>query len=136
MNSQERKATVVLASVMSLRMLGLFLVLPVFSLYAMKLQNATPFLMWTGYGNLWINAGDVADPLWTLVRPIGRKPVILLGLSLFILGSFIAAYATSIEWMVVGRALQGGGAVGSALMALLADVTRTASAPRPWLLWA
>lgn len=124
MNSQERKAAISLAFIYSLRMLGLFMVLPVFSLYAAKLNMARPTLVGIALGIYGLTQAMFQIPFGMLSDKIGRKPVISLGLLIFMLGSFFAGVSHNIYGVIAGRALQGMGAVGSAISALLADLTR------------
>lgn len=124
MTATERSAIMSLSSIMGLRMVGLFMVLPVFSLYAQQLQGATPFLTGLAIGIYGLFQALCQIPFGILSDRIGRKPVILLGLGIFILGSLVAAYSQTILPMIIGRALQGGGAVGSTILALMADLTR------------
>lgn len=124
MNIAELRATLALAGVFGLRMLGMFLILPVFVLYATDLPGATPALMGLALGIYGLTQGLLQIPLGWLSDRLGRKPVIAAGLVLFGVGSAIAATAPDIGWTIVGRAVQGMGAVAAALTALLADVTR------------
>lgn len=124
MNSTERQAALALASIMSLRMLGLFMVLPLFSLYAHQLTGATPLLIGIAMGIYGLTQAIFQIPFGAWSDRIGRKKIILLGLSIFALGSILSASATHIWLMILGRALQGAGAVGSTIIALLADLTR------------
>jgi len=124
MTSLERRATFGLASIFMLRMLGLFLVLPVFSIYAEHLAHSTPLLIGLALGVYGLTQAILQIPFGAASDRFGRKPVILLGLIIFIVGSIIAANATTILGVIVGRALQGGGAIAAAVIALLADLTR------------
>ncbi len=124
MNSTERHAALTLASIMSLRMLGLFMVLPLFSLYAHQLIGATPFLIGISMGIYGLTQAIFQIPFGAWSDRVGRKKIITLGLCIFALGSVISASATHIWLMILGRALQGAGAVGSTIIALLADLTR------------
>jgi MFS family permease len=124
MTSQECRAVFGLSSILGLRMLGLFMVLPVFSLYAQQLRGATPTLIGIAIGIYGLSQAIFQIPFGALSDRIGRKPVIILGLVIFSLGSMIAGLANSISLMIIGRALQGMGAVGSTLMAMIADLTR------------
>ena len=124
MTSTEKKAVFTLASIMSLRMIGLFMVLPVFTLYATGLKYATPFLVGISIGIYGLFQALFQIPFGTLSDRLGRKPVILIGLVIFAIGSFIAAQAPSIYLMIFGRALQGIGAIGSTILAAIADLTR------------
>ena len=127
MSNTERKAAVALSLVFSSRMLGLFMVLPVLSLYAVDLQGSTPVMIGLAIGAYGITQALLQIPVGMLSDRIGRRPVIAGGLLLFALGSLVAAYSTSIEGVIAGRLLQGSGAIASAVTALLADVTREES---------
>jgi len=124
MNKTERLAVLSLASIMSLRMLGLFMIIPVFSLYAAHLTGATPALIGIAMGIYGLTQGIFQIPFGMLSDHVGRKKIIALGLAIFALGSMIAALSHTMTGMIIGRALQGGGAVGSTIIALLADLTR------------
>lgn len=121
---QERQAAVALAMIYAFRMLGLFMILPVFALYAEDLPGATPFMMGLAIGIYGLTQAVLQIPFGMLSDRIGRKPVILIGLLIFAAGSLIAAGASSIEGIIVGRAVQGSGAIAAALMALAADLSR------------
>lgn len=120
----ERRAAWSLAGIFSLRMLGLFIMLPVFSLYAQQLAGATPLLIGLAMGVYGLMQGVLQIPFGLLSDRYARKHVIAVGLLLFAGGSLIAAGSTSIGGLFLGRALQGAGAVGSATIALVADLTR------------
>lgn len=124
MNLIERKSAISLATLMSFRMLGLFMILPVFSLYAQHLQGVTPHLIGLALGIYGLTQACLQIPFGMLSDKIGRKPVICFGLILFTIGSIIAALAHTIDGVIIGRAVQGGGAVGSVIIALLADSTK------------
>jgi MFS family permease len=124
MNSQESKTAFSLAGIYSLRMLGLFLILPVFALYAEHLQGVTPLLVGLAIGAYGLTQALLQIPFGMLSDRIGRKPVILGGLLLFALGSVVAAMSDSIWGVIMGRALQGSGAIAAAVMALAADLSR------------
>lgn len=121
MTSQERQTTLSLASIYTFRMLGLFIILPIFSLYTQHLQGATPALMGLALGIYGLTQAVLQIPFAMISDRLGRKPVILFGLVLFIVGSIIAAFSHNIYGIIWGRALQGAGAIGSTLIALLAD---------------
>lgn len=125
MSTLERKAAFSLTSILVLRMLGLFMILPVFSLYANELRGATPFLIGVALGIYGLTQFAFQIPIGLLSDHVGRKKMIAIGLVIFILGSAVAALAHSIFVMIIGRALQGIGAVGSAIIALMADLTRS-----------
>jgi MFS family permease len=120
----ERRAALSLASIYALRMLGLFMILPVFALYAEGLAGVTPTLVGLAIGIYGLTQAVLGIPVGALSDRIGRKPVIIGGLIIFALGSAIAAMADSIWGVIAGRAIQGAGAIAAVLMALAADLTR------------
>lgn len=124
LTASERRAAAGLAGIYGLRMLGLFLILPVFALYAHDLEGATPLLVGVAIGAYGLTQAILQIPFGILSDRIGRKPVIYGGLAVFVLGSVIAALATTIEGVILGRVIQGAGAVSAAVTALTADLTR------------
>ena len=124
MTPNERQAAFWLAGVFSLRMLGLFMILPVFALYAEQLRGDTPELAGLAIGIYGFSQALFQIPFGFLSDRYGRKRMIYIGLLIFALGSVVAALADSIYGVILGRALQGGGAVSAAVMALAADLTR------------
>ena len=120
----ESAATRALASIFGLRMIGLFMILPIFSLYANHFNHVTPLLIGMALGAYGITSGFLQAPLGALSDKIGRKPVIIIGLVIFALGSILCAHTHSIYGIIAGRALQGAGAIGSTLLACAADLTR------------
>lgn len=120
----ERRAAVSLGLIFGLRLIGLFMILPVFSLYAHQLSGYTPTLMGLAIGAYGLTQAAFQIPFGLLSDRIGRKRVIIAGLLIFALGSVIAALSDSIYGVIAGRALQGTGAIAAAIMALLADLTR------------
>jgi predicted MFS family arabinose efflux permease len=124
MTPAELRASVALAAVFLLRMLGLFMITPVFPLYAEHLEGSTPQLVGIAVGVYGLTQALLQIPFGMASDHIARKKVITAGLLVFAVGSVIAALSTSILGVAVGRALQGAGAVGSATMALAADLTR------------
>ncbi|MDX1356875.1 MAG: MFS transporter, partial [Halomonas venusta] len=120
----ERRAISGLAGLYASRMLGLFMVLPVLALYADTLNGATPLLIGVALGVYGLTQATLQIPFGLLSDRIGRKRVIAMGLLIFAVGSVVAAMADSIGGIILGRALQGCGAVAAAIMALLADQTR------------
>ena len=124
MTDLERRATVSLGTIYAVRMLGLFMVLPVLSLYAEQLVGVTPLLVGLAIGAYGLTQALFQIPLGMLSDRVGRKPVIIGGLCVFALGSVVAAMSDSIVGVISGRALQGAGAIAAAVMALAADLTR------------
>ena len=124
MNKQEWYTAGSLSAVYAVRMLGLFMILPVFALYSESLADATPVLIGVAIGIYGLTQATFQIPLGLLSDKIGRKPVIAGGLLVFALGSVIAASTDNIWIIIIGRAIQGMGAVAAATMALAADLTR------------
>ncbi len=124
MNSQERRHALYVACIFAFRMLGLFMVLPVLALYTKKIDGATPALIGVALGSYGLAQAILQIPFGMWSDKIGRKPVITLGLILFIAGSIIAALSHSIYGIIIGRTIQGCGAIGSTTLALMADITR------------
>ncbi|OGT47058.1 MAG: MFS transporter [Gammaproteobacteria bacterium RIFCSPHIGHO2_12_FULL_41_15] len=120
----EKRAVLSLAAIMAFRILGLFMILPVFSLYAKQFTQATPFLIGVALGIYGLTQALLQIPFGSLSDKIGRKPMIAIGLILFAIGSIVGAYTTNIYTLILARAIQGGGAVGSTILALVADLTR------------
>jgi len=123
-NSTERRAAIAIAFMIALRMYGLFLILPVFSIYGQEISGATPFLIGVAICIYGLTQAFLQIPMGFLSDIWGRKKVIALGLSLFLAGSVIAALATDISTIIIGRAVQGMGAIAATGMALIADVSR------------
>lgn len=121
---QERQAGISLALIYAFRMLGLFMILPVFALYAEELPETTPMLTGLALGIYGLTQAVLQIPFGMLSDKVGRKPVIAAGLLIFAAGSLLAASADSIYGIIAGRALQGAGAIAAALMALAADLSR------------
>jgi predicted MFS family arabinose efflux permease len=124
MTRQELRATGALAAVFAMRLLGLFMIYPIFVAYARHLRGATPETIGLALGAYGLTQGLLQIPFGLLSDRIGRKLVIAGGLLLFGIGSAVAALAGSIEGVLLGRILQGMGAVGSVVLALVADLTR------------
>jgi MFS family permease len=124
LNATERRAAYSLATIFSLRMLGLFLILPVFSLYAEGLPDVTPQLVGLAIGIYGLTQALLQIPFGMLSDRIGRKPVLIGGLLIFACGSAVAASSETIYGIIIGRALQGSGAIAAVIMALAADLSR------------
>lgn len=124
MSRTELRAALSLSGIYALRMLGLFMILPVFALYAADLEGVTPALTGLAIGVYGVTQALLQIPAGLLSDRIGRKPVIVGGLLVFAFGSVLAALADSIWLIILGRALQGAGAIAAAIMALVADLTR------------
>lgn len=124
MSASERRVAVSLGGIFALRMLGLFMILPVFSLYADGLSGTTPILLGLAISAYGLTQAAFQIPFGLLSDRFGRKPIIVLGLLIFAAGSVIAALSESIHGVILGRALQGSGAIAAAVMALAADLTR------------
>lgn len=125
MTPMEIRSSLSLASIFALRMLGMFLILPVFAVHAKTLpggESAALVGLAMGIYGLTQSFGQI--PFGIASDKYGRKPVIIIGLVLFALGSFIAASAHTLTWVIVGRAVQGAGAISAAVTAFIADATR------------
>lgn len=124
MTRDEISNTLILAAIFALRMLGLFMLLPVLALYLNKIPGASAQLVGVAVGIYGLTQALFQLPYGMLSDYINRKWVITLGLLVFAIGSVVAALATDMGGLIVGRALQGAGAIGSPVLALLSDVTR------------
>jgi MFS family permease len=120
----ERRTVSTLALIYALRMFGLFMVLPVLAIFASDYKDATASLIGIAIGAYGLTQALLQLPFGVWSDRIGRKPVILIGLAVFTLGSALCAMADSIWMLILGRALQGAGAVASTLMALMTDLTK------------
>lgn len=123
MEKQEYLATGSLAAVFSVRLLGLFMIYPVFADYARHLSGGTPYRTGLAFGIYGLTQGLLQIPFGLLSDKIGRKTMIIIGLSIFAAGSAVAAVSASVDAVILGRALQGAGAIGSVVLALVADLT-------------
>lgn len=119
----ERRVVTSLAALYTFRMFGLFMLLPVLALYGSQYSGHTPFLLGVALGAYGLSQAFLQIPIGVMSDRFGRKPLILIGLVLFILGSLVAAQADSIYGLILGRFLQGSGAISAAVMALLTDLT-------------
>jgi len=127
MTALERRATAALAGISGLRMLGMFIILPVFALFAETLPGGRDrTLVGLALGAYGLTQAVLQIPFGWASDKWGRKPVIYSGLALFAFGSFVAAWAPTIGWTIAGRMLQGAGAVSAAVIALCSDLTRDA----------
>ncbi|UDG80610.1 Inner membrane transport protein YajR [Candidatus Hartigia pinicola] len=124
MTSSELNATLSLSFIFFLRMLGMFMILPIITSYGLQLQGSTKFLIGVAIGIYGFSQAIFQIPFGLTSDQIGRKPLIVFGLIIFILGSVLAALSESIWGVIIGRALQGSGAISGVIMALLSDLTR------------
>jgi len=124
MQASERRSVGVVAVISMIRMFGLFALLPVLSLYAAGLESATPLLIGLAVGAYGLTQAGFQVPLGALSDRVGRIPVILLGLAVFAAGSITAALSDTIYGVIMGRLLQGAGAISATLTALISDATR------------
>lgn len=130
LNSIEKKAAFSLATVFGLRMLGLFMILPVFAVYGKELVGYSPIWLGLAIGAYGLTQAMLQIPMGILSDKYGRKPIILMGLVVFCIGSCVAAMSETIYGVVFGRALQGMGAIASAVLALAADLSREEQRPK------
>ncbi len=128
MTATELRASFALAGIFGLRMLGMFIILPVFALYAEQLRGGNDHtLIGLALGAYGLTQALLQIPFGRLADRWGRKPTIYLGLVIFAAGSLVAAFAQSIYMVILGRVIQGAGAISAAVLALLADLTREES---------
>lgn len=130
LNATEKTACSSLAIVFGLRMLGLFMIMPVFAIYGQQLAGFSPLWVGLAIGAYGLTQALMQIPMGLLSDKIGRKPVIYIGLLVFALGSLIAAMSESVYGVVFGRAIQGLGAIASAILALAADCSREQQRPK------
>lgn len=130
MNSNELRSAFSLAFVYVLRMLGLFMVMPVIAISAKNYPDYSAFLVGLAIGGYGLTQALLQIPMGVLSDKIGRKPVIAAGLMIFAIGSLVAATADTLAWVVVGRFLQGAGAIAGAIMALAGDLSREKQRPK------
>lgn len=124
MSRIELQSSLSLTSILCFRLFGLFLILPVFSLHASDLQDATPMLVGLAFGVYGLTQACLQIPFGMCSDKFGRKSMILIGLLIFAIGSLLAGIADSIWMMICGRAMQGAGAISAVLISLLTDLTR------------
>ena len=128
MSAPEIRATASLAAIFALRMLGLFMIMPVFSVYAKTVPGGdNALLVGLAIGIYGLTQSLLYIPYGWASDKLGRKPVIIAGLVLFAVGSLVAAFAHDMVWIIVGRAIQGAGAISSAVTAFIADLTSEAN---------
>ncbi|KZN29457.1 membrane protein [Pseudoalteromonas luteoviolacea S2607] len=130
LNQIEKRAAFSLAGVFAFRMLGLFMLMPVLAVYGTSLEDVSPLWIGLAIGAYGLTQALLQIPMGWLSDKFGRKPIIITGLIVFALGSVIAAMAESIYWVTFGRALQGMGAIASALLALASDLSRDEQRPK------
>ena len=130
LNSIEKRAAISLALVFGLRMLGLFMIMPVFAIYGQDLEGYSPLWVGIAIGAYGLTQACLQIPMGMLSDRYGRKLIILIGLAIFCVGSIVAAYADSVIGVTIGRAIQGMGAIASTILALAADVTRDEQRPK------
>ena len=130
LNSLEKRAAVSLALIFSMRMLGLFMLMPILAIYGQELEGVSPLWIGIAIGAYGLTQALFQIPMGWLSDRFGRRPIIILGLIIFALGSVIAGFAESIEIVTLGRAIQGMGAIASAVLALASDVTREEQRPK------
>lgn len=126
MTGAERRAVAALAALSSVRLLGLFMLLPVLALYADALPGATPLRVGLAVGAYGITQALLQIPFGAASDRFGRKGVLVLGLAVFAAGGAMAALADHVLWVIAGRVVQGAGAISAVVTALLADLTREA----------
>jgi MFS family permease len=125
MTPLEIRSSLSLASIYGLRMLGMFLILPIFAIYAEGLPgNPSAFQVGLALGAYGLTQALFQLPFGMLSDRYGRKNIIYIGLLLFALGSFVSGYSDDINIIILGRAIQGAGAISAAITALVADLTR------------
>jgi len=130
LNNIEKRAAFSLAAVFGLRMLGLFMILPVFAIYGEELSGYSPIWLGLAIGAYGLTQALLQIPMGILSDKYGRKPIILIGLVIFCFGSIVAAMSETIYGVVIGRSIQGMGAIASAVLALAADLSREEQRPK------
>ena len=130
LNPLEKRTAVSLAAVFGFRMLGLFMLMPVFAIYGQELVGFSPVWIGLAIGAYGLTQAILQIPMGLLSDRFGRRRIIVLGLILFAFGSVIAATADSVYMVTLGRAIQGTGAIASAVLALAADLTRDEQRPK------
>ncbi len=130
MTQLERGFALKISLIMATRMLGLFMIFPIFSIYANHYEHVTPFYIGLAIGAYGLTQAFLQIPFGYLSDKYGRKPLLIVGLIIFFIGSVVAANATDIYQVIAGRALQGAGAISAVLMAFLADYVCEVERPK------
>lgn len=130
LNATERKSAYSLSAIFGLRMLGLFLIMPVLAVYGMHYPDYSPMLVGLAIGAYGLTQALLQIPMGMLSDRLGRKPIILGGLVIFAMGSIVAAMSDTLAGVVVGRVLQGAGAIAGAILALASDCSRDEQRPK------
>ena len=130
MTKLERGFALKISLIMATRMLGLFMIFPIFSVYADNYESVTPLYIGIAIGAYGLTQAFFQIPFGYLSDKYGRKPLLVLGLIIFFIGSIVAANANDIFQVVIGRALQGAGAISAVLMAFLADYVSEDERPK------
>ena len=130
LNPLEKRTAISLSLVFALRMLGLFMIMPVFAIYGQDLVGYSPIWVGLAIGAYGLTQALLQIPAGMLSDKFGRRPIIYIGLLIFAIGSLVAAFSESVYGVTFGRALQGAGAIASAVLALAADVTREEQRPK------
>ncbi|MCH8492865.1 MAG: MFS transporter [Idiomarina sp.] len=130
LNRTEKKAAAALASIFGLRMLGLFLIMPVLAIYGQQYPDYTPLLVGVAIGAYGLTQALLQIPMGILSDRIGRRPIIIAGLAIFAIGSVVAAMAETMQGVIIGRVIQGAGAIAGAVLALAADSAREDQRPK------
>ncbi|MDA8621872.1 MFS transporter [Psychrosphaera sp.] len=130
LNTLEKRTAVSLASVFAIRMLGLFMLMPIMAIYGQSLEGVSPLWIGLAIGAYGLTQAAFQIPMGWLSDKYGRRRIIVLGLVIFAIGSVIAGLAEDIVTVTIGRAIQGMGAIASAVLALAADVTREEQRPK------
>ena len=123
LTKHELKSTLVVSLIFSLRLMGLFILLPIFSIYASEYNNSSAFLAGIAIGSYSLSQAVMQVPMGYLSDKFGRKKIVLFGLLLFIVGSGLCFYADDIIFLIIGRIVQGLGAISSVGVATLSENT-------------
>ncbi len=124
LNRYELRSVLVIGTIIALRLLGIFLIIPVFSIYAVNYEGATLSSAGVAFGIYALTQSLLQIPFGMASDRFGRKPVIVFGLLIFCIGSVLCAFADNIWELIITRAIQGSGAIGAVAIAVLGDCTR------------